>query len=210
MTELMLIRHGETESNARGVVQGQFDAHLSARGQEQARRLGQRLAAEPPEFLYSSDLSRALDTARAVAAACGGLPIATDPRLREVDVGTWSNLTFREIQRRYPNQWAELERDDGRFRRGGGECGYDVQGRIVAALGEIVARHAGRRIAVVSHGFALRTYLAHLLGLPLGNLHLRFRLDNATISRVQLPLNGGLGTLLVLNDGCHLHELIAS
>ncbi|MGB0384198.1 MAG: histidine phosphatase family protein, partial [Ardenticatenaceae bacterium] len=71
MSELWLIRHGETDCNAKGIIQGQFDADLSVRGREQARRLGQRLALVPPDVLYSSDLSRAHDTARAVGEACG-------------------------------------------------------------------------------------------------------------------------------------------
>ena len=205
MTKLWLIRHAETEHNANGIIQGQYDADLSERGRKQAARLAKRLASDPPDVIYSSDSSRAHDTARAVAEVCG-LPIHLEPRLREVDTGTWSNHSWREIQRLYPDQWEQLRSGDPHFRRGGAENAFDVQERMVEALREIVAAHEGKRIAVFSHGFAIRTYLAHLLDLPLTHIASRFSQKNTCINRIEPPQNGRHGRLLTLNDTCHLKE----
>lgn len=205
MTDLLLIRHGESAHNAAGLIQGQHDAPLSPRGRVQARRLAARLAADPPDALYCSDLSRAFDTAEPIAAACG-LPLHPDPRLREVDMGRWSNRSWREVQRLYPSQWAQFQREEPTFKRGGGECATEVQQRMVAAIEEIVARHGGQRVAIVSHGFAIRTFLAHFLGLPLTLLSRRFAIDNSAVSRLQFNAPPAPGTLLSLNDTCHLYE----
>src|SRR5688500_1044189 len=95
-TELWLIRHGESEGNRAGLLQGQRDYPLSARGRQQAQRLAERLGTVRFDALYSSDLTRALDTARAVSATIG-LPVTLDPGLREIDYGAWSGLTPAEI-----------------------------------------------------------------------------------------------------------------
>lgn len=205
MTTLCFIRHGETDHNATGIIQGQYDAKLNHRGREQAVLLAKRLAKNPPDVLYSSDSSRAHDTARAVAESCG-LSIHLDKRLREVDMGRWSNQPWREIQTRYPEEWKRVQNGDPTFKRGGGESTIETQNRMVEAVNEIVAAHAGKQIAIVSHGYAIRTYFAYLLDLSLVHVVRRFQLKNTCISYVQPPQKGKLGRLLTLNDTCHLEN----
>lgn len=203
MTTLCFIRHGETNHNATGMIQGQYDAKLSQRGREQAVLLAKRLAKNPPDVLYSSDSSRAHDTARAVAESCG-LSIHLDQRLREVDMGVWSNQPWREIQTRYPEEWKRVQNGDPTFKHGGGESTIETQNRMVEAVKEIVAAHAGKQIVIVSHGYAIRTYFAYLLDLSLVHMVRRFQLKNTSISYVQPPRKGKPGRLLTLNDTCHL------
>ena len=102
MTEILLARHGETDWNSGRRVQGHTDIPLNAAGVEQARALAEQLAGEPLTAVFSSDLSRALDTARAVAAV-HGLEVTVDPRLREKNFGTWEGLTDVEIAERFPD-----------------------------------------------------------------------------------------------------------
>ncbi len=214
-TELWLIRHGESMGNLEGRYQGHADLPLSPQGHQQAARLAQRLARvatqAPFAALYSSDLQRAQQTARPVSQALG-LPIQVEPGLREIDVGVWAGLTFQEIARRFPRQWAaSTDVVDPHLERGGGESYAQAQARIVAQVNAIARRHLGQRILIVFHGGVLRAYLLHLLGLDLSNLR-RLRTDNTAINRVLTypePRMDGLGrelpgVVISVNDVAHL------
>ena len=203
MATLCFIRHGETDYNAKGIIQGQYDAPLNSHGREQAILLAKRLAKNPPDVLYSSDSSRAHDTARAVAEACD-LPIHLDKRLREIAMGRWENQPWREMHKRYPEEWKQARSGDPTFKHGGGESTIEVQTRMVEAVSDILAAHEGKNIAIVSHGYAIRTYFAHVLDLSLTHIVRRFQLKNTCISYVDPPRNGKLGRLLTLNDTHHL------
>ena len=206
MTHLWLIRHAQTDANATGVIQGQYDAQLSALGREQARILAQRIVKSPPDVIYSSDSSRAHDTARAVARRCE-LPIHLDVRLREIDMGEWSNRPWKEIRDTFPEALACMN-SDPTFRRGvNGENPIEVQERVVAVINEILAKHQGQRIAVFSHGFSLRTYIAHLLDMPLTGIHYRFKFGNTGITRIRFNEDNKYPSLITLNDTSHLDDM---
>lgn len=148
-TTLLLARHGETDWNRDRRWQGHAQTMLNATGREQARLLAAELAPEPPEAIYSSDLPRSRETAEIVGAALG-LPVNLDPRLREVDVGEWSGLTSVEVEQRFPEGF-EQRLAGGTGWKQGEE--YDAMGRrVVAALFDIAAAHAGGRVLVVTHG----------------------------------------------------------
>jgi len=203
-TELWLIRHGETVSNENGVIQGQYDAQLSEKGRNQARLLAQRIALIPPNAIYSSDLSRAKDTAQIIADVCG-LPIAFDARLREVDMGIWSNRPIEEVAHLYPSEWKRSKMGDPDLQRGGGETAIEVQKRMVEVIAEIIEKHRGQITIVVSHGISIRAYLAHFLDLALANAYRRILLSSAGITCIRPPENGNPEKLVSLNDVCHLN-----
>lgn len=152
MTEIVLVRHGETDWNAERRVQGHADPSLNERGREQARVLAQTMNGETFDAVYSSDLRRARETADILVGAAG-LPPVLDPDLREAEMGSWSGLTVDDIQHRFPEQWA---------RRRAGEQGHDgetraeVAERVLAAMRRIATAHPGGRVLVVSHGGAIR------------------------------------------------------
>ena len=148
--ELVLIRHAESAWNAAGRWQGHADPPLSPAGREQAETLARELASLRLDAVWSSDLARALDTARIVAAPHGLTP-APDPRLRELDVGRWSGLCREEILRLEPEALARFAAGDPDARPGGGESRRELARRVRAALAEIGAAFAGRRVAVVAH-----------------------------------------------------------
>jgi broad specificity phosphatase PhoE len=153
MTEILLARHGETDWNSGRRVQGHTDIPLNQTGIEQARTLAMQLSGEQLTAVFSSDLSRALDTARAVAAV-HGLEVTIDPRLREKNFGTWEGLTDVEIAERFPHaqrgQW------------GDGETTEEVAQRVQGALDRIRELHPHGPVLVVSHGGPLRAALAAL------------------------------------------------
>lgn len=153
MRELLLVRHGQTDWNLAHRVQGHTDTPLNAVGREQACALADSLAAPSLVAVYSSDLSRAYETAIAVARV-HGLEVTVDRDLREKNFGSWEGLTDTEIADRFP--------DAVRGRWGDGETTEEVAERAVAAIERIRRRHPGGRVLVVSHGGALRAILDHL------------------------------------------------
>ncbi len=129
---MLVWRHGQTAWNLQRRFQGQLDIELDDLGRAQAARAAALLAGFSPSAIVSSDLVRARETAQALADVTG-LPVATDPRLREIDVGVWQGLTFEEVAERFPVEAADW-RDGGDGRRGGGESLVEVGERAVAAV----------------------------------------------------------------------------
>lgn len=154
---ILLARHGETDWNRENRFQGHADVPLNDRGREQARALADDLASEGITAVYSSTLSRAFETAQ-IAADRLGLPVRTDPRLMEVDVGSWSGLTRDEIAGRWPQAFENWKAGVAGW---DGESYDDLGVRTLAALLEIAARHPGETVLAVAHGGAVRVTLAH-------------------------------------------------
>jgi alpha-ribazole phosphatase len=166
MTQLVLIRHGETEWNVEGRWQGQADVPLNARGQQQAQELAQELADTGISAIYSSDLQRAYATAQALAQKTG-LEIHTDERLREIHQGDWQGMLVTEIQERYASRFEDRRKNPLTVAPPGGESVAEVKERVIAAVEDILERHPNHRVAIVSHGFALAVIQVHYLGMPM-------------------------------------------
>jgi 2,3-bisphosphoglycerate-dependent phosphoglycerate mutase len=147
VTTLLFVRHGETDWNAEGRLQGHTDRPLNAYGREQAKALAARLAADGVAAIYASDLARARETAEIVGERLG-LPVVLDPDLREKNWGTWEGLTSEERRR------VELE----------GESTAEHSARTLRAVERILERHTGQRIVVVTHGGSMRRIQAALSG----------------------------------------------
>lgn len=166
MSELLLIRHGETDYNRQLRFQGHVDAPLNANGLAQAARLADRLAEEPVDLLVTSDLLRARQTA-APWAARRGLRALTDARWREQAFGVLEGLDAPTIRARHPALWAAWLRHEADQAPPGGESQRDFFDRVWQALRELVEAHRGARIAVVTHGGALDMVWRGVHGLPL-------------------------------------------
>jgi 2,3-bisphosphoglycerate-dependent phosphoglycerate mutase len=151
VTTLLLVRHGETDWNADGRLQGHTDRPLSDYGRRQAQKLAEELEGEEIDAIYSSDLARARETAEIVGRRLG-LPVELDPDLREKDWGTWEGLTSAERDR------VELV----------GESTEAHQERILRALGRISERQPGDgRVLVVTHGGSMRRVQVAAMGMAL-------------------------------------------
>lgn len=174
-TRFILVRHAETEQSARGRCYGRLDVRLSPRGLRQAQALADALAGLPLAAVYSSPLIRALDTARPLAAA-RGVDVSLLEVLAELDFGEVEGLTYDEIEAERPELFRAWMDDPARVRFPGGESLADLRARVLPALEQIRARHAGEAVAVVAHGGVIRLVLADALGVEDGAL---FRLDQA-------------------------------
>lgn len=161
-TAICLIRHGETLWNREGRWQGHADPDLTDAGREAARELARQLLEEhrerPFTQLFASDLLRARSTAAPIAAATG-LPLALDPRLRELDVGTWSGLTRGEIESRHGETLRAFERGEPGVRPGGGECRIEIRERAHAFVSARARDCAGGRVLVVTHLGVIRALI---------------------------------------------------
>ena len=202
--ELWLVRHGETDWNAAGRAQGHEDIPLNSSGIAQAQRLAARLAGQHFDAVVSSDLSRASETARAVASSLAGQPqVQLDSRWREQHLGVIQGLTHADTVARgwtYPR--TPLEAWEG------AESRVQLMERVRAPLAELFAAHAGGRVLVVSHGGTLRAAVQLLIG----DLDYRLKLhghDNTAISRLRLTKPDS-GVLIALNDSAHNERTLLS
>ena len=205
-TVVFLARHGETRWNVERRFQGHLDSPLTERGQEQARRLGERLAGERIAAVYSSDLGRTRNTAEFVARP-HRLEVRPHPGLREIDTGDWTGLHREDV--RVNPEWAPLlqvyRARPAEHRMPGGETIGEVQARALAALREIAARHRGEAVAVISHHVVVETLIAHALGVPLEQLWLPHRGGNCFVS--VLDVYSEAMHPRVIYDGCHVADL---
>lgn len=159
---MVLLRHGRTGDNAAGRIQGQLDTPLDAYGLVQAEAVAPQLAALRPVALLTSDLSRATDTAAPLGRALDLEPVA-DPRLRELDLGSWQGLTSAQARERFPQEHADW-RAGVDVPRGGGETYAQAGERAAACLREHLP--AEGTLLAVTHGGTARAALGVLLELP--------------------------------------------
>ena len=167
---LFLFRHGETDWNREGRLQGHTDTPLNATGLAQAEALADRLRAHRLDAVVSSDLTRALTTARIVADALG-VPMATDLGLRETNVGAAEGMIWADAKARFGEELTERWYSDTDVAFPGGETGFATLARGLAALRRFATAHPYRRIGVSSHGAMVRQLVKH--SLPPGSTPVR-------------------------------------
>jgi broad specificity phosphatase PhoE len=205
MQRLILIRHGQSEWNREGRLQGYEDSDLSVRGREQSRCLRERLEREVIDAAYSSTATRALETGR--IAVGHRLPIETLDSLREVNLGVWEGRPAAEVKKRYPEQAELWFRAPSKVRIDGGEPLRSFRQRVTRAISRIRRQHETESIVVFSHGGVICAYLTSVLKLKLDDLW-RFKILNGSVSAVIFP--NGSPRIELLNDTSHLDGLADS
>src|SRR3954464_1567742 len=163
-TRVLLIRHGATVLSAEDRFAGATDVALSEEGREQARALGERLAAAEIAAVYASPMQRTMATANFIAAP-HGLPLTTAAGPREIGRGRWEQLTRREVEERFPEEYANWEADPFTFAPEGGESRLSVMARALPVLRRTVVANLGKTVAVVSHRATIRLILCSMLGI---------------------------------------------
>lgn len=199
-TTVVLVRHGQSRWNAEGRLQGQGGTGLSDLGRAQAAATAEYLCARYPGVTAAvgSDQQRAVETAAAWTEA-SGVPVRTDPRWREIDVGTWSGLTWAEVERRDPvtlHAW----RAGNDVRRGGGETFAELRTRAWAALEDL--RSAAGTVVVFTHGGTIRLGVAAAIGLPVMGEHTLGQIFNCGVT--ELAFDARRCRLLTYNGDDHL------
>ena len=199
-TRIIAIRHGETAWNVTTRIQGQLDISLNERGRWQAAQLAQALAQEPLAAIYASDLTRAWQTAQAVAAH-QAVAITPEIGLRERGFGEFEGRTFAEIEAELPDQALRWRSRDPTFSPAGGETLVALRERVLEAVARLAARHPGELIALVGHGGVMdvlyRAATRQAIDAPR-----TWALGNATINRLLWTPEGF--TLVGWSDTQHL------
>ena len=172
MTELWLVRHGQTDWNLTARWQGQAsDAPgLNATGHAQAHEVSVKLEGAEISAIYSSDLLRARQTAETISIPFG-LPVILEPRLREINLGKWEGMLSEDIEARYPQELAERAHDPFHTPAPNGESPSEVAKRVIEAVNEIVYKHRTRSVLIVAHGISLAIIICHAEGIPVKDVY---------------------------------------
>ena len=200
-TRVYLIRHGATELSAEDRFAGAVDVLLSDGGRDQARRLGDRLAAEPISVAFASPMKRTMETARLIAEP-HGIPVTPVDGLREIAHGRWEGKRREDVEIEYPEEYARYEIDPFSFAPVDGESGLQVTARALPAFLDIVEKHCDKQIVIVSHKATIRLLLSSLLGFDARKY--RDRLDQAPCALNILDFKSiAHARLTLFNDTSH-------
>jgi probable phosphoglycerate mutase len=200
MTTLLLIRHGENDFIGKRLAGRLPDVHLNIVGNKHAYELAGLLCEAPLSAIYSSPLERTMETAAPLAAS-QKLPIQLHAGLQEVDFGEWTGITIKQMRRR--KLFKQVQSAPSQVRFPGGESYPEAQARMVAALDEIVQRHADQQlVACFSHSDSIKLAIAHYLGLGLDGFQ-AITISPCSVSAVYVPLSGR-ATLVHLNQVARL------
>ena len=204
-TRIIAIRHGETAWNVDTRIQGHLDIPLNANGIAQAQRLARAwLAHEPIHAIFSSDLSRALQTARIVAEATGA-PLSVNAGLRERCFGDLQGHTFAEFSAAAPQQAERWRRRDPDWvPPGGGESLLSFRERVTQTVQVLAAQNAGKTLALFTHGGVLDVLYRAATGLGLQDAR-TWQIGNTAVNRLLWTPDSGL-TLVGWADTTHLED----
>lgn len=204
-TRLLLVRHGATLLSAEDRFAGATDVALSDEGRAQAERLAERLAGAELAAVYCSPMKRTLETAAIIVGAHALVPIPRDG-LREVNHGRWEGLKRQEVEARFPDEYAAWDTDPFTVAPEGGESGVSVMARALPVIREIVVRHAGANVLVVSHKATLRLLLSSLLGFDARGYRDRLDQSPACLNVVDFkdPVRA---RLMLFNDVSHYADV---
>lgn len=210
---IYLIRHGETDWNRERICMGQRDIPLNALGQRQAELTARRLADEPFDLIYSSDLARAFQTAQAIVQPHHLEPI-TRQALRELDYGDWEGLARLEIEQRWPEvrEFNGRQEDSLAFQTPGGESRLELYRRATQEFEQLCHRHQDQTIALVIHGGVIRAIVNYVLSQGVQarqDEHFytpSFACDNCGVTLVNTRRETEL-QIAYLNDTSHLRAL---
>lgn len=200
MGRIYIVRHGETMWNSEGRIQGHTDVGLTERGKEQARATARRLTGVRFDVAYSSDMSRARDTALIILGE-RDTPLHSIPELREYNKGVFEGLTPEEYRLRFPELFEASLVNDPDFAPPGGETIRQCQSRLAGFVSMVRKWHADEEVLLVGHGGSLRSGIVALLGLPL-EANWKFVMHNCALSVIHIYPNNAV--MHLYNDTSHL------
>ena len=203
--KLYLIRHGQTDWNVAGKIQGCHDIPLNETGKMQAACLAKGMEKRPVTRVYSSPQLRALETARAIAAS-QKVEVEILPGLREVEFGEWEGMTWKEIQERDPERYRRWVETPAEVTPPGGESRPQIYERVGEAV-QTILREAQGDVAIVSHGAALVYTVSYMFRNEVGP-HDEIIVKNVSITTVEYDRETGHFRMVQANDTSHLPEAV--
>jgi len=223
MTRVYIIRHAEAQGNLFRRGQGHMDGRVTPKGEKQIDCLARRFKEIAVDAIYSSDMSRTIDTAGAILRTHPKLILRTDPALREINMGAWEDRAWGDIARENPDMLRYFNHDPDKWFVPGGESFEHLQKRITSAVYKIAARHDGQTVVIVSHGMAIRSLMCEISGIPSGEsmtiahcentavalLEISRKSDIADDTRGGAEISGFSAEIIYRNDASHLSEGLA-
>ncbi|MBA7519394.1 Phosphoserine phosphatase 1 [subsurface metagenome] len=204
-TLIILVRHGECEGNIKGMFRGRADFPLNTRGLIQARDLARELKNFPVKYIYSSPLVRARQTAEAIGEQCE-VEVKVEEGFNNVELGSWEGRFMKDIAEQYPDEWELWVNNPEKLKVKDMETLYDVQKRAKACLDNLVSKHDGETLAVVSHRAVLKPLIAACLNIA-SPYFWKIHLDTASYSLLSYK-NGRGYCLIQSNQNKHLKEYV--
>ncbi len=197
MTEIYIVRHGQTDSNVRSTYLGHTDIELNSCGIRQAEKLAEKLSGVKFDALYTSPLLRAVQTAEQIAKGQNGLFMTMNYGLIERDYGDWDNLTYDEILSQNPSECQKWLENWIEYQVPNGESARQVHERVSQTMDKIIAQNPDSKILIVSHLGVIRHMIAYLLDMKIQDAW-KFTADNCSVSTVQI--NDGKTLITGLNN----------
>ena len=201
---LYLIRHGQTDANVNKIYQGNANVPLNDKGKEQAKVIAWRFKSYPIESMYSSNLERALETARAIN-QYHDLNLNIERDLQEISLGEWQGKTREEVKSEYADFIDERRRNDDIYTTAvpGGESYQLLEKRAMAILERIVNETDEEHVAIVTHGGIIKSIIGHILELPHQKRN-AFDIYNTSITVLKYSVEKNRFKIKALNDTAHL------
>ncbi len=203
MTQIILVRHGQTPWNKDKIFRGSKDIPLNDQGREEARQAGEALKQEKIDAIYTSPLSRSRDTALAIAQH-HGLPVQDHPGLSDLCYGEWEGLPLAEVKVKYADLYRQWETAPHMVRFPGGETLAELRGRALAAVQGIVACHPGQTVVLSAHRAVNKVLIAAFIGLDDSHF---WRIGQDTTAINRFIWTGTTWQIMAINDTCHLKGL---
>lgn len=202
-TRLIFVRHAEAEGNLNRLFHGWYDSKLTEKGHQQAKKAAERLAGMPIDVLYSSSLTRTLQTAGYISEV-KQLPIVRTDKLKEINGGDWENMPWDEIPKRYPDENNTWENEPHVHRMPNGESMEEFNARLIKEVKNIISHNAGKNICIVTHGAAIRTMLCNFYGKPLEYMKNIYWHDNTSVTVVDYDSENDEFEVMMEGDTEHL------
>ena len=198
--KLILVRHGETDFNRDGRIQGRGTLPLNSTGLAQAAAAGQAVSSEMPFRLYSSPLVRAMQTAESISEAARVTAVPLEG-VEELDTGEFEGLTGPQLRQRFPEIMASWDSDPGSTQMPGGESLGQLQDRAWKAVTDVARANPDWKVVIVTHNFPIQTLVCRALDIPLRNFR---RLSVALGSITRMEFSDRNASLVSMNETWHL------
>lgn len=201
MTRLILVRHAEAEGNKIRRFHGWTDSSLTERGHLQAQRVADRLKDMDIDVIYSSSLTRTLQTAGYIS-NIKSLPVIRTDKLKEINGGDWEDLSWNELQERWPDAYATWDNCPHKHQMPNGESMEEFQKRLVDEVLYIIKKDTGKNICIVTHGTAIRALICHFRACSLEEMINVAWCDNTAVTI--MDYEDGLFSTVTEGDATHL------
>ncbi len=182
-TRLIFVRHAEAEGNFNRVFHGWYDSRITEKGHKQAKAVAERLADLPVDIIYSSSLTRTLQTAQYIA-DIKKLPIIRTDKMKEINGGDWENIAWEVLPELYPNENYTWENEPHIHQMPNGENMEEFYNRLLKEVMDIIGQNKGRNVCIVTHGTAIRAMLCRFYGKSLKYMKNVYWHDNTSVTIV--------------------------